>query len=158
MSAFPASGPQALAGELTLSSLSFMHSSQPPSNAFFMRLMATSLLPRYSGRLDGPGGRLPGGMYRGECQSASQTVPKEPSPTSLRTVQCRGASGGKYSVVKSGSAAVRVALEAGTCDDWNEVVAADGPGWYGRLGEAAVDTDMAGRLSSGVGRDSAGFD
>ena len=123
-----------------------------------MRLMATSLLPRYSGRLDGPGGRLPGGMYSGECQSASQTVPNEPSPTSLRTVQCRGASGGKYSLVKSGSAAVRGAFEAGVCDDLNEVAAADGPGWYGSLGEAAVETDMAGRPStSGVGRDGAGL-
>lgn len=79
---------------LTLSSLSLRHSSQPPSNAFFMRLIATTCLPRYSGRVRGPLMVVPGGNSRGECQSASQTVPNEPSPTSLSMVNERGADGG----------------------------------------------------------------
>lgn len=78
-------------GERTSSSLSFLHSSQPPSQRFFILLTATSRLLAYSGRAPGPhciadsgvlGGKLP-------CQSHNHTVPNEPSPTTLRGVYVR---------------------------------------------------------------------
>ncbi len=72
-------------------SLSFLHSSQPPSHLFFMRLTATRCIFAYSGFVRATDciadiGVLAG---RGPCQSQSQTVPKEPSPTALMGVNER---------------------------------------------------------------------
>lgn len=55
--------------------------------------MATSRLPRYSGRVVGCCiglSKVP--LGRGLLQSAKQTVPNDPSPTSLMTVKSRGPS------------------------------------------------------------------
>lgn len=70
----------------TSSSLSFLHSSQPPSHFFFILLTATSRFPTHSGLAPAPhcigdkgvlGGSVP-------CQSHNQTVPNDPSPSTLR--------------------------------------------------------------------------
>lgn len=77
---------------LTLSSLSFMHSSQL-GNGFFIFFIATKRLPRYSGRVVGCCiGLSSVPLGRGLLQSARHTVPNEPSPTSLMTVKSRGPS------------------------------------------------------------------
>lgn len=72
-------------GKRTSSSLSLLHSSQPPSHLFFILFTATRRFPAHSGRAPPPhcigergvlGGRSP-------CQSQRRTVPKEPSPSIL---------------------------------------------------------------------------
>ena len=75
----------------TSSSLRRLHSSQPPSHLFFIRFTATSLLFAYSGRAPAPHCMAERGVLGGSvpCQSQSQTVPKEPSPTTLRGVYVR---------------------------------------------------------------------
>ena len=72
-------------------SLSFLHSSQPPSHLFFMRLTATRRIFAYSGRVPATDCIAAIGVLggRGPCQSQSQTVPKEPSPTALMGVNER---------------------------------------------------------------------
>lgn len=62
-------------------------------NGFFIRLMATNLLPTYSGRVVGCCiGLSMVPLGKGLFQSARHTVPNEPSPTALMTVKSRGPS------------------------------------------------------------------
>ena len=78
-------------GGRTSSSLSFLHSSQPPSHRFFILLRATRRLLAYSGRAPGPHCMAERGVFGGKvpCQSHNHTVPNEPSPTTLRGVYVR---------------------------------------------------------------------
>ena len=64
----------------TLSSLSLLHSSQPPSHLFFMRLTATRRIFAYSGREPTTVCIVDMGVLGGSgpCQSQSQTVLKAP--------------------------------------------------------------------------------
>src|SRR6266581_7518629 len=75
----------------TSSSLSLLHSSQPPSHFFFMRLTATRRVFAYSGREPTTDCMVDMGVLGGSgpCQSQSQTVPKEPSPKALTGVKER---------------------------------------------------------------------
>jgi hypothetical protein len=72
----------------TSSSLSFLHSSQPPSHFFFMILIATSLFPAHSGLAPAPHCMGDRGVLGGSvpCQSHNKTVPNEPSPKTLSGV------------------------------------------------------------------------
>ncbi len=68
--------------QLTTSSPNVLACFHPPSHIRFILFSATNLLPAHSGRAPAPHciaeRRVPD--RTGECQSQSQTVPKEPSP------------------------------------------------------------------------------
>lgn len=92
---------------------------------FFILLMATNLLPTYSGLVVGCCmGLSIVPLGRGLFQSAKQTVPNDPSPTALMTVKSLGPSR-----IKEAAVFGRAEDEAGTPREeaWAWLIGMDGP-------------------------------